>query len=76
MNGSSDLLGIMKAIKGLVYKFDGHRYHAMSLHLAKKIWFDLYQGREISNASYLENFNTCVSVIEKSVVNSAWTRKG
>jgi hypothetical protein len=51
----------MKAIKGLVYKFD----HAMSLHLANKRWFALYQGRETSNASYLEKFNNCVSVIEQ-----------
>jgi hypothetical protein len=64
MNESSDLLRLMKAIKGLVYKFTGQRYHAMSLHLAKKRWLNLYQGRETSNASYLEKFNTCVSIIE------------
>jgi hypothetical protein len=31
-----DLLELMKSIKWLFYKFDGQRYHAMSLHLAKK----------------------------------------
>jgi hypothetical protein len=36
MNRSSDLIGLMKAINRLVYKFDGQLYHAMSLHLAKK----------------------------------------
>jgi hypothetical protein len=78
MNGSSNLLGLMKAIKGLVYKFDGHRYHAMSLHLAKKRSFALYQGRETSNASYIEKFNTCVSIIEQFGgelgVDSEWVK--
>jgi hypothetical protein len=41
MNESSDLLGLMKAIKGLIYKFDGQRYHGMALHLAKKRGFAL-----------------------------------
>jgi hypothetical protein len=65
MNESSNLLGLMKAIKGLIYNFNGQWYHTISLHLEKKRWFALYQGRDTSNASYLEKFNTCVYVIEK-----------
>jgi hypothetical protein len=50
MNKKFDLLELMKSIKGLIYKFDGQRYHAMSLHLAKKRWYSMYQGRYFSNA--------------------------
>jgi hypothetical protein len=65
LNKRSDLLWIIKDIKGLVYKFDRQRYHAMSLHLERTFLFALYQGRETSNASYLEKFSNCVSVIEQ-----------
>jgi hypothetical protein len=67
MNQKFDLLELMKSIKGLIYKFDGQRNHAMALHLAKKRWYSIYQGRDVSNAQYLEKFSTSLAVVEQFV---------
>jgi hypothetical protein len=55
----------IKAIKGLTYQFGGQRYHAMSLHQAKKRWYGMYQGRDMTNAHFLENLSTNVSIVDQ-----------
>jgi hypothetical protein len=65
MSQKLDLLELMKSIKGLIYKFDGQRTHAMSLHLANKCSYSMYQGRDISNAHYLEKFSTSLAVVDQ-----------
>jgi hypothetical protein len=62
---SFDLIKLIKAIKGLTYKFEGHNYHAMALHQVKKSFFGLYQGRDTSDTHYLDKFMTGVSVVEQ-----------
>jgi hypothetical protein len=44
------LAGLIKAIKGLTYQFDGQKYHSMALHQSKKRFYNLYQGQEMTNA--------------------------
>jgi hypothetical protein len=65
MNQKFDLLELMKSIKGLIYNFDGQRYHPMSLHLATKCWYSMYQGRDVSNAYYLEKLSTSLAMVEQ-----------
>jgi hypothetical protein len=60
MKDSFDMIKLIKEIKGLTYQCGGQRYHAMSLHQAKKRWYVMYQGREMTNAHFLEKFNTNV----------------
>jgi hypothetical protein len=62
---SFDLIRLIKAIKGLNYQFEGQKYHAMALHQSKKSFFDLYQGRDTSEAHYLDKFITHVSMVEQ-----------
>ena len=47
---------LLKAIKGLTYKFDRHKKKYHALHNAKKYFYKLYQSRESNNAQYLETF--------------------
>jgi hypothetical protein len=65
MKDSFDMIKLIKAIKGLTYQFGGQRYHVMSLHQAKKRWYGMYQGQEMTNAHFLEKFNTNVSIVEQ-----------
>jgi hypothetical protein len=65
MKDSFDVIKLIKAIKELTYQFGGQRYHAMSLHQAKKRWYGMYQGREMMNTHFLEKFNTNVSIVEQ-----------
>jgi hypothetical protein len=60
-------IALMKAIKGLPYQFEGQRYHAHSLHQTKKRFYSLHQGKDITNAKFLETFQSLVSVIEQCV---------
>jgi hypothetical protein len=62
---SFDLIRMIKATKGLAYQFEGQKYYAMALHQAKKSFFCLYQGRDTSDAHYLDKFMTRVSVVEQ-----------
>jgi hypothetical protein len=38
-----DLIKMINAIKGLAYQFEGQKYHAMTLHQAKKSFFNLHK---------------------------------
>jgi hypothetical protein len=62
---SFDLIKLIKAIEGFTYHFEKQNYHVMALHQAKKSFFGLYQGRDTSDARYLDNFMTRVLVVDQ-----------
>jgi hypothetical protein len=65
MKGGFDTIALIKAIKGLTYQFDGQKYHSMALHQAKNRFYNLYQGREMTNAQFLDKFQTCVAIVDQ-----------
>jgi hypothetical protein len=60
-----DVIELIKAPKGLTYQFECHQYHAHALHQAKKRQYAFYQRKEMFNATFLETFQTLISVIEQ-----------
>jgi hypothetical protein len=56
---------LIKASKGLTYQFDGQKYHSMALHQANKRFYNLYQGRKMTNAQFLDKFQTCVAIVDQ-----------
>jgi hypothetical protein len=58
-----DLIKLMKAIKWLLYQFEGQKYHPEELHQAMKRFYLLSQGKDMTDARFLESFQTLVSVI-------------
>jgi hypothetical protein len=65
MKDGFDTIALIKAIKGLIYQFDGQKYHSMALHQAKKRLYNLYQGLEMANAQFLDTFHTCVTIVDQ-----------
>jgi hypothetical protein len=65
MKDGFDMIALIKAIKGVTYQFDGQKYHSMALHQAKKRFYILYQGREMTNAQLLDKLQTCVAIVDK-----------
>jgi hypothetical protein len=62
-----NIIVLIKAINGLTYQTcqpEGQTYHAQSLHRAKKRFYSLRQGKEMTNAKFMETFQTLASVIE------------
>jgi hypothetical protein len=70
MKDGFDMIALIKAIKGLTYQFDGQKYHSMALHQAKKRFYNLYQGREMTNAQFLDKFQTCVTIVDQFRVDN------
>jgi hypothetical protein len=60
-----DVVPLIKAIKGLTYQFESQRYHWQALHKAVRRFYKFYQKNDMSNALFLENFQTLISVIEE-----------
>jgi hypothetical protein len=58
-----DVIKLMKAIKGVSYQFEGQKYEDEALHQAMKRFYLFNQHREMTNAKFLETFQTLVSVI-------------
>jgi hypothetical protein len=65
MKDGFDMIALIKAVKGLTYQFDSQKYHSMALHQAKKRFYNLYQGREMTNAQSLDKFQTCVAIVDQ-----------
>jgi hypothetical protein len=59
------IIKLIKSIKGLTYQFDGQTYQAMALHQANKQFYGLHQGRDMTNAQFLERFHTSVYIVEQ-----------
>jgi hypothetical protein len=58
-----DVIKLMKASKGLSYHIKGEKYHPEALHQAMKSFYLFNQNKEMTNAKFLEAFQTLVSVI-------------
>jgi hypothetical protein len=57
------VIKLMKAIKGLSYQFEGQKYHPEALHQEMKRFYLFNQNKEMTNANFLEEFQTLVSVV-------------
>jgi hypothetical protein len=58
-----DVIKLMEAIKGVSYQFEGQKYQDKALHQALKRLYLFNQNKEMTNAKFLETFQTLVSVI-------------
>ena len=56
---------LLKTIKGLIFRFDGQKYHPHALVDACDRFHKFFQGREMTNSQYLAQFKSLVSVIEQ-----------
>jgi hypothetical protein len=65
MDSSSDLIELIKTIKGLSYQFEGQQSKTRGWLLAHKRFHQLIQTREMTDDRFLEKFLTAVSVLEQ-----------
>ena len=52
------------SIKGLTFKFDGHKHPSHALHYARKDFYQYWQMGQTMNPQYLEIFKNNVSAIK------------
>ena len=64
MHVTKDPVTLLKAIKGLTFKFDNEKEHEMSLVEAIDKLYRTYQTKDITNIQFLEKFNNLIDVIE------------
>ena len=57
------MLGIIEAIKTIIYKFEDQNYLPLSLHHAKRNFYAFRQGN-LSNPDYLDRFMNLVDMAE------------
>lgn len=67
-----DLLGLIRLIKGLVYRCKGQRYNFLALHAAKKRFYQFYQTRDMTNAQFLKKFQKYILVVEQYGGDIGW----
>jgi hypothetical protein len=60
-----DAIDLLKAIKGITFKFEDQRYPQQSLYNAWRSFYLYKQKPEDSNAQYLEQFTNTVDVLEQ-----------
>jgi hypothetical protein len=63
MDENLDCLELLKAIKGIAYKFETQGYIYLSLDDAKSEFYSYKQGRYESNSDYLTKFKSMLEVI-------------
>jgi hypothetical protein len=63
IDGELDVIKLMKAIKGLYYQIEGQKYHPEALHQAMKRFYLFNQGKDMTDARFLESFQNLISVI-------------
>ena len=60
-----DVIGLLKQIKTITYKFEEHNYIYLSLYNAWRNFYTFKQGKDDTNAQYLEKFTNMVDVLEQ-----------
>jgi hypothetical protein len=65
METKSDLVELIKTIKGLSFQFEGQQSKTRGRLLAHRRFHQLVQYRDMTNARFLEKFLTSVSVLEQ-----------
>ena len=63
MSSQYDVLGLLEAIKTIIYKFEDQKYHPLSLHNAKMKIYAFRKGN-LSNPDYLNRFLNLVDMAE------------
>ena len=58
-----DMLGLLEAIKTIIYKFEDQKYLPLSLHHAKRNFYAFRQG-DLPNPDYLDRFMNLVDMAE------------
>jgi hypothetical protein len=66
MSTKGDSIGLLKAIKSLVYNFQSQKYLPHSLHLAAQQFYNCKQSKRMTTQSYIEEFQSRVDVIKES----------
>jgi hypothetical protein len=62
----ADGLGLLKAMKDLVYNFQSQKYLPHALHESKRRFYFCAQGRLATTSAYMEQFQNVIDVIEHS----------
>jgi hypothetical protein len=65
MKEDFNFFNLIKALKGIIYKFDESSYYMEDLHESKIRLFMLRQGKDTTNDKFLELFQTHVAVVEQ-----------
>jgi hypothetical protein len=65
MKEDFNVFNLIKAIKGITYKFEESSYYMEALHNSKIRLFMLRQGKDMTNDKFLELFQTHVAVFEQ-----------
>jgi hypothetical protein len=65
MKEDFDVFNLIKAIKGITYKFEESTYYTESLHDSKIRLFMLRQGKDMTHDKFLELFQTHVAVVKQ-----------
>ena len=55
----------IEVTKGLMYKFDRHKYKCFSPQYPKKDFYKFYQSRQSTNDQYLETFKNKVFMVDQ-----------
>ena len=64
INGHQDAIGLIKSIKGLIFKFDVKQYAPMAMVDINTRLYKFTQGSQVTDALYYEHFKSLVKVIE------------
>jgi hypothetical protein len=66
MSTQGDSIGLLKAIKSLVYNFQSQKYLPHSLHLAAQQFYSCKQSKRMTTQSYIKEFQSRIDVIKES----------
>ena len=66
LSANLDGLGLLIAIKDLVYNFQSQKYLPQALHESARRFYFCQQGKQMSTQAYLEMFQNMVGVLEHS----------
>jgi hypothetical protein len=65
METKSDLIELIKTIKGLSFQFEGQQSRTRGQLLPHRRFHQLFQDRDMTNARFLQKFLTSVSVLQQ-----------
>eukprot|EP00978_Attheya_sp_CCMP212_P006553 scaffold15183_cov61-Attheya_sp.AAC.2 len=66
LSADRDGLGLLKAIKDLVYNFQSQKYLPQALHKSTCRFYICVQGKHMTTQVYMENFQNIIDIIEHS----------
>jgi hypothetical protein len=66
ISATGDGLGLLTALKGVAYQFQGQKYLSHALHESMKRYYNCTQGKFVTTQAYLENFQNVIDVVVHS----------